>query len=117
MSHKHGILKGYGEALAQLCRESELSITEVARRADITRGQLHKGLSGESDLSIGSLGRVLEALGKDLIDLTEVMEMQQGNGPSPREREFLRRLLIRLGSGALREDENLRNALRTLGPT
>lgn len=115
--HKHGVLEGYAKALAQLCRESELSITETARRAKITRGQLHKGLSGESELSIGSLGRILEALGKNLIDLTEVMEIQQGRGPSSRERDYFRRMLLQLGMDALRDDESRRDDPRSTDPT
>lgn len=97
METEYGALEGYGEALAQLCRGSKLTITEIARRAGVTRGQLHKAFSGEGDLSVRTLGRVLTALNKSLIDLAEEIEIQSGHGPSAEQRELIRRLLIRLG--------------------
>lgn len=97
MKSEYGALDGYGKALAQLCRSSELTIVEISRRAGITRGQLHRSFSGEGDLSVRSLGRVLTAIERSLIDLAEEIEVQSGQGPSAETREVIRRLLLRLG--------------------
>lgn len=71
-------MDGLGAALASLRKERKLTQAELARRAEVTRGNLSLYESDSVQPRLGTLNRILGVLELDLMALAERMKEVQG---------------------------------------
>jgi transcriptional regulator with XRE-family HTH domain len=74
-------MQGLAEALRYLRKRAGLSQAEVSSRAGITQAMLSGYERGGVSPEIGSVDRVLRAMGYDLADLEDALRIARGEEP------------------------------------
>lgn len=74
-----GSFKGLGPGLVELRRQRGKKAGEIAQRAGITKGMLSSYENDRVEPSLGSLGKVLDALGAGPGDLERAMHRARGS--------------------------------------